>query len=93
MGEKRGVKVIVPDVHIPLWVSPAKARECIEEYLSVLRAKWGDLGPLVVTYIGLYTVREIYQKISDALPNVKLSDVIDVLMDLYERGYIEFEEQ
>ncbi len=88
----RNIKVIVPDVHVPVWVSPIKAREFMEDKLDLVRAKWGDPGVLVVTYIGLYTVREIYEKVSELFPDFKLQDVIDLLLEIYEGGYIDFKE-
>ncbi|GEM_PF-3062602 len=88
----KGLKVIIPDVHVPVWVSPIKAREFMEEKLDVISAKWGEAGALIATYIGLYTVREIYDKIRDLYPDFKLQDVMDVLMEMYEDGYIDFKE-
>jgi len=87
-----GVKVIVPDIHMPKWVSPGKARECMNEYLDIVRAKWGEVGASVLTYIGFYTVKQIHEKVKELYPEVKLKDVVDILMNLYEKGYITFEE-
>jgi len=88
-----GVKVIVPDIHVPVWVSPVKAREYMEEKLELTRARWGEAGVLVTTYVGLYTVREIYEKVRELYLDFRLQDVIDLLMEMYEEGYIGFREE
>jgi len=82
--------IIVPESTKPVWRSPEKAREFWDGYIDVMIAKWGEIARVVASRIGYYTVKEIYETVARMDSSITLSKVVDILLDLYEKKYIEF---